>query len=222
MDAQRLLEHIWRRLEGSPQGPGLLARQKVRNRPDGVVKPRSSVGDMDLHARCTSFYPSISPRAACLFSLFSPLFSPTRCMSFQPFQPPPISPRAACLFSLTRCMSFQPCLFSLERRESRPRDACPVCRPVCLVCPSVCPRVGRAMRVLSAPRCVSCLPRDACPVCPTPVLSPPCRAAARRLSFRHSGLVPDGSKLTMLCMSSLPFQPVLSASNMAGFQPGPR
>ena len=25
MDAQRLLEHIWRRLEGSPQGPGLLA-----------------------------------------------------------------------------------------------------------------------------------------------------------------------------------------------------
>jgi hypothetical protein len=142
MDAQRLLEHIWRRLEGSPQGPGLLARQKVRNRPDGVVKPRSSVGDMDLHARCTSFYPSISPRAACLFSLFSPLFSPTRCMSFQPFQPPPISPRAACLFSLPQyphalhvfsasLSTARLCRASpsfRHRQKSRPRDACPVCR----------------------------------------------------------------------------------------------
>jgi hypothetical protein len=81
MDLQRLLEHIRRRLEGNPQDPRLLAPLKERTRPDGVVTPRSSVGDIRLHARCTSFYPSISPRAACLFSLALHVFS---ALSFQP------------------------------------------------------------------------------------------------------------------------------------------
>jgi hypothetical protein len=89
---------------------------------------------LNIPTRCMSFQPclfshsavfsaSISPRAACLFSLhalhvfsaFPPLFSPTRCMSFQPclfspsFQPQP-----------TRCMSFQP----FSPFSPSPRAAC--------------------------------------------------------------------------------------------------
>jgi hypothetical protein len=95
MDLQRLLEHIRRRLEGNPQDPRLLAPLKERARPDGVVTPRSSVGDIRLHARCTSFYPSISPRAAFSACLFSPC--------------------AACLFSLMNGSRTAPhCTFMLH------------------------------------------------------------------------------------------------------------
>jgi hypothetical protein len=57
----------------------------------------ASVSDIDLHARCTSFYPSLPPRIAC------PVSS--------------LSARIGCQLRRTHCMSFQRALHVLSARN---------------------------------------------------------------------------------------------------------
>jgi hypothetical protein len=59
MELPRLLEYFSPRLEGIPGDPGPLGAVKDRTRPNGVVKHRGSVGEIDLLTHLMAVYPRV-------------------------------------------------------------------------------------------------------------------------------------------------------------------
>jgi hypothetical protein len=137
------------------------AQQCVSIQPSAqqCVSIQPCVSDIHLHARCTSFYPSLSPRIACPVSSTDGSTLTTLCMSCQPRRV-----RADDAVHVLSAVSFV-----LSASKSLTPRSHRICQPVhvlsahCMSCQRI-PRYPHALHVLSATHCMSCQLRIACPV----------------------------------------------------------